>query len=95
MAIGAVPSASQLGGAQENGNTVTVATGATGAAHTLQPGDSVTISGVANAGYNGTFTVTTVRVAVVHLHEPDHRPSGSGGGTITLPSGRRPSPATR
>ena len=78
VAIGAVPSATQLGGAQEIGNTVTISTGAAGATHTLQPGDTVTIAGVANAGYNGTFTVTSVPGdADVHLHEPDLRPARS------------------
>src|SRR3954463_3711220 len=52
LAIGAVPSAAQQGGAQEVGNTVTIATGAAGAVTTLQVGDVVTIAGVANAGYN-------------------------------------------
>ena len=44
----------------KDGNTVTVATGAAGATHTLQPGDVVTIAGAGNAGYNGTWTVTSV-----------------------------------
>ena len=37
---------------------MTIATG--GRPHTLQVGDSVTIAGVAVAGYNGTWTVTAV-----------------------------------
>ena len=57
VAIGAVPSATQLGGAQEIGNTVTISTGAAGAVTRCSPVTSVTIAGVANAGYNGTFTV--------------------------------------
>ncbi len=43
VAINAAPSATSLGGAQEVGNTVTIATGV---AHTAQVGDVVTISGV-------------------------------------------------
>ena len=85
VAIGAVPSATQLGGAQEVGNTVTISTGAAGAVHTLQPGDVVTISGVANAGYNGTFTVTTVPTTRTFTYtNPISGLPTSGGGTITL-----------
>jgi hypothetical protein len=86
VAIGAVPSATQLGGAQEIGNTVTISTGAAGATHTLQPGDSVTIAGVANPGYNGTFTVATVpgtRAFTYNNPNAANLPV-SGGGTITL-----------
>ena len=57
LAINAAPSATSRGGAEENGNTVTIATGS---AHTLQVGDTVTIAGVGVAGYNGTWTVTAV-----------------------------------
>src|SRR3954471_10462890 len=85
VAIGGVPNATQLGGAQEIGNTVTISTGAAGATHTLQPGDEVTISGVANAGYNGTFTVTSVpgTRAFTYTNPVSGLPV-SGGGTITL-----------
>ena len=41
VTIGAAPSATQLGGLSEDGNTVTVSTGAAGPTHTLQPGDHV------------------------------------------------------
>jgi hypothetical protein len=85
VAIGGVPSATQLGGATEDGNTVTIATGATGATHTLQPGDVVTISGVANPGYNGTFTVTSVPSTRSFTYtNPTTGLPRSGGGTITL-----------
>ena len=57
MAINAAPSSTSLGGAQESGNTVTIATGI---GHTAQVGDVITISGVGVAGYNGTWTVTAV-----------------------------------
>jgi hypothetical protein len=85
VAIGGVPSAAQLGGATEDGNTVTIATGATGSTHTLQPGDVVTISGVANAGYNGTFTVSSVPSTRSFTYtNPSSGLPRSGGGTITL-----------
>ena len=83
LAINAAPSATSRGGAEEIGNTVTIATGS---AHTLQVGDTVTIAGVGVAGYNGTWTVTAVPdLAVVPVHEPDMPGSAtSGGGTVTL-----------
>jgi hypothetical protein len=85
VVIGAVPSATQLGGATEDGNTVTIATGAAGPTHTLQPGDVVTISGVAVAGYNGTFTVTSVPSTRSFTYtNPISGLARSGGGTITL-----------
>jgi hypothetical protein len=85
VAIGAVPSATQLGGAQENGNTVTISTGAAGSVHTLQVGDVVTITGVAVAGYNGTFTVTAVLGSRAFQYtNPITGLATSGGGTVTL-----------
>ncbi len=85
VAIGAAPSATQLGGAAETGNTVTISTGAAGAVHTLQPGDTVTISGVANAGYNGTFTVDTILTSRAFTYtNPVAGLPRSGGGTVTL-----------
>src|SRR4029077_20406665 len=57
VTINAPPSATSRGGAQETGTTVTIATSS---AHTLQVGDTVTVAGVAEPGYNGTFTVTAV-----------------------------------
>ena len=61
VAIGAAPNGTtQLGGLSQSGTTVTVSTGAAGATHTLQPGDSITISGAGDPGYNGTFTVDAV-----------------------------------
>src|SRR5580765_3513237 len=85
VAIGAVPSAAQLAGLDETGNTVTVSTGAAGATHTLQPGDVVTIAGAANAGYNGTFTVNSVLTSrAFTVTNPTSGLPRSGGGTITL-----------
>jgi hypothetical protein len=75
--INAVPSATSRGGADETGTTVTIATGN---AHTLQVGDTVTVAGVANAGYNGTFTVT----AVPSSRSFQYTSPVSGGGTVTL-----------
>ncbi len=85
VAIGAPPTAAQLGGASETGNTVTISTGASGAVHTLQPGDSVTIAGVAAAGYNGTFTVDSVLTSRAFTYtNPVAGLPRSGGGTVTL-----------
>jgi hypothetical protein len=85
VTIGAAPSATQLGGLTEDGNTVTVATGAAGATHTLQPGDVVTIAGAGNAGYNGTWTVTSVPSTRSFTYtNPTSGLPRSGGGTITL-----------
>ena len=85
VAIGAPPSTTQLGGLSEDGNLVTVSTGAAGATHTLQPGDSITISGAGDAGYNGTFTVNTVLTsrAFTYINPVSGLPR-TGGGTITL-----------
>ena len=70
--INAAPSATSRGGAEENGNTVTIATGRRRTRS--QPGDVVTIAGVAVAGYNGTFTVTAVPTSrSFTVHEPDLR----------------------
>jgi hypothetical protein len=45
------------GGATESGNTVTITTQA---AQSFVAGESVSISGVSNTSYNGTFTITAV-----------------------------------
>jgi hypothetical protein len=80
--INAAPSATSRGGAEENGNTVTIATSA---AHTLQVGDVVTISGVGVAGYNGTWTVTAVPTTRSFQYtNPTPGLATSGGGTVTL-----------
>jgi peptidyl-prolyl cis-trans isomerase A (cyclophilin A) len=69
-------------GATESGNTVTITTTA---AHGLKVGDSVTISGVTNTSYDGTFTVASVPSTTsftytdsVNANLPD-----SGGGNAT------------
>ena len=82
LAINAAPSAASRGGAEENGNTVTIATGN---AHTLQVGNSVTIAGVGVAGYNGTWTVTAVPTTRSFQYtNPTAGLATSGGGTVTL-----------
>jgi hypothetical protein len=82
LAINVAPNATSVGGAQENGNTVTIATGN---AHTLQVGDVVTISGVGVAGYNGTWTVTAVPTTRSFQYgNPVAGLATSGGGTVTL-----------
>ena len=59
-------------GAAEVGNTVTINTTTP---HFLHVGDSVTISGVPVAGYNGTWTVTATPFSTsFQFIEPDDRP---------------------
>jgi hypothetical protein len=82
LAINAAPSATSRGGAEETGNTVTIATGS---AHTLQIGDTVIIAGVGVAGYDGTWTVTAVPTSRSFQYvNPIAGLATSGGGTITL-----------
>ena len=82
LTINAAPGAASRGGAEEEGNTVTIATANS---HTLQPGDSVTIAGVANASYNGTFTVTAIPSSRSFQYtNPVSGLPTSGGGTVTL-----------
>jgi hypothetical protein len=82
LAINAAPSATSQGGADETGNVVTIATGNP---HTLQVGDTVTIAGVAVAGYNGTFTVASVPSSRSFTYvNPTSGLARSGGGTVTL-----------
>jgi hypothetical protein len=82
LTINAAPSATSLGGATESGNTVTIATGNP---HTLQVGDTVTISGVAVGAYNGTFTVTAIISSRSFQYtNPTSGLATSGGGTVTL-----------
>ena len=81
IAINAAPSATSRGGAEENGNTVTIATGN---AHTIQVGETITIAGVGVAGYNGTWTVTAVPTSrSLQYTNPTAGLATSGGGTIT------------
>ena len=68
-------------GAAEAGNTVTITTtAATG----LSNGDSVTISGVGVAGYNGTYTITAIVSATQFQYtNPTSGLAASGGGTVS------------
>jgi Metallo-peptidase family M12B Reprolysin-like/HYR domain len=80
--INAAPSATSRGGAQQVGNTVTIATSAV---HRLTVGDVVTVAGVAEPGYNGTWTVTAVPTTRSFTYEnPVSGLATSGGGTVTL-----------
>ena len=82
VAINAPPSATSRGGAEENGNTVTIASGN---AHTLQVGDTVIVSGVGVADYNGTWTVTAIPTSRSFQYtNPVSGLATSGGGTITF-----------
>jgi hypothetical protein len=82
VAINAVAGGTSLGGAEENGNTVTIATGN---GHTAQVGETITISGVGVAAYNGTWTVTAVPSSrSLQYTNPTSGLATSGGGTITF-----------
>ena len=81
LSINAAPSATSRGGAEENGSTVTIATSS---AHTMQVGETVTVSGVAVAAYNGTYTVTAVPSSRAFQYtSPTTGLPVSGGGTAT------------
>jgi peptidyl-prolyl cis-trans isomerase A (cyclophilin A) len=69
-------------GATESGNTVTITTTE---AHGLKVGDSVTISGVANSSYDGTFTVASVpsTTSFTYTDSTNANLPDSGGGNAT------------
>jgi autotransporter-associated beta strand protein len=68
-------------GATESGSAVTITTTLP---HPYQVGDQVQISGVGVAGYNGTFTVTTVPSATSFTYTDLQTGLGnSGGGAVT------------
>src|SRR5439155_26252222 len=80
-AAGGVTIAASPAGATETGTTVTVTTTA---AHGFTVGQTVQVSGVGKAGYNGLFTITSVPSATSFTY--DDSVSGladSGGGTVT------------
>ena len=68
-------------GAVEVGSTVTITTTA---AHNFVVGQTVTISGVGVAGYNGTFTIATVSATKFSYNLPISGLAASGGGTAAL-----------
>jgi uncharacterized repeat protein (TIGR01451 family) len=68
-------------GATEVGNTVTITTAA---AHGYAVGQQVTISGVGVAGYNGTFTITSIPTTTTFTYTAAATGlAASGGGTVT------------
>lgn len=71
-------------GATEVGTTVTVVTINP---HGLNPGNSVTISGVGVAGYNGVFTVLTTPTTNSFTYTAVGGLAASGGGTATFQGG--------
>ena len=66
-------------GATESGNTVTI----TGN-NTFGTGQTVQISGVAVAGYNGTFTITSANPSSFQYTNPTSGLAASGGGTASV-----------
>lgn len=61
----------------------TTATITTGSAHSYQTGDSVSISGMSPAGYNGTFTITVTGSATfTYVTAGSNLGAGSGGTAI-------------
>lgn len=66
-------------GAVESGNTVTIITSA---AHGLTTGDSVLLSGVGVAGYNGMYVVTVTSPTQFTYTDSTSGLAASGGGTV-------------
>jgi hypothetical protein len=71
-------------GATEAGNTVTITTAT---AHGVSAGDTVVVSGVAVAGYNGTWLVATSPTATTFtFNNPTAGLGNSGGGNVVHPT---------
>jgi hypothetical protein len=70
-------------GATEAGNTVTITTTA---AHGFIAGQTVAISGVGVAGYNGSFKITGVTATTFTYTDPTSGLPNSGGGTASASS---------
>ena len=85
QAGGSFTIAAAPGGATSSGNTVTLTTTA---AHNITAGETITVAGVADATYNGTFTVNTVPTAttLTYTNATADIPA-SGGGTVSHTSG--------
>lgn len=82
--LGTTPVAS-IGAASANGavrasNVVTITTTT---AHNLNVGQQVTISGVADASFNGTFTIASVPSATTFTYSQTGANATSGGGTVS------------
>src|SRR5262249_53212244 len=86
-------------GATESGNTVTMTTGTT--PHGYSVGQTVVVSGVGVAGYNGTFQITSITPTSFTYTDPTAGLANSGGGTavrgatesgspVTIPTGTTP-----
>jgi hypothetical protein len=76
VAVAAAP-----GGATEAGNTVTITTTAS---HNLAVGARITVAGVADTGFNGTFTVASVVSTTQFTYTAATAGlAASGGGTVT------------
>jgi uncharacterized repeat protein (TIGR01451 family) len=75
-------------GATESGSTVTITTNTP---HTFLVGQSVTISGVGVAGYNGTFTIASVPSPTTFTYTDTNTGlAASGGGTATVAENTMP-----
>ncbi len=70
-------------GATESGTTVTITTTAP---HGFLVGESVLITGVGVAGYNGGFTITAVTPTTFQYADPTSGLANSGGGTANVSS---------
>jgi hypothetical protein len=84
--ITATVAAATVPGATESGNTVTVTTTAANAVVSTggaTSGADVTISGVAVAGYNGTFAVTVLSPTQFTYTDPTSGLVASGGGSVS------------
>ena len=79
---GTVTGTDVVAGATETGTTVTITTNNAYYGN-VTTGSSVTIAGVAVAGYNGTFTVTGTPSATQFTYTTTSGLAASGGGTVT------------
>src|SRR5579864_6033629 len=70
-------------GANRSGNVVTITTTAP---HQIFAGQSATISGVANATFNGVFTVVSVPSPTTFTYKQTAANAVSGGGSVSVPA---------
>lgn len=78
-AVASIAAASS-NGAVRTSNTVTITTTTS---HNLSVGQQVTISGVADASFNGTFRIATVPAATTFTYSQTGADATSGGGTVS------------